>query len=92
MGYTLESAEMPGALPPPVRAAILAHRFVSIHPFVKDRDFMGGKTGHTSAAKDTMLTILNVNGQPVAIVVLSSDDRKKDTLLLLNSIKEKLKN
>jgi D-alanyl-D-alanine carboxypeptidase len=59
---------------------------VSIHPFVKDPNFLGGKTGHTPEAKDTMLTILMIKGQPIAIIVLSSDDRKADTDYLLAGV------
>ena len=64
------------------------HNFVNIHPFVNDPDFLGGKTGHTAEAKDTMLTILNINKEPIAIIVLSSDDRKKDTLYLIAQVKK----
>lgn len=67
-----------------------AHQFVSIHPFIGDPNFLGGKTGHTPVAKDTLLTIMNIRGTPVAIIVLSSDNRKSDTAYLIGLIKTKL--
>jgi D-alanyl-D-alanine endopeptidase (penicillin-binding protein 7) len=70
-----------------------AHHFESIHPFSGDASFIGGKTGHTTAAGDTMLTILTIEGQPVAIIVLRSDtsDRALDTTLLRDQVKKLLK-
>ena len=65
-----------------------SHNFVSIHPFVSDPTFLGGKTGHTPEARDTMLTILNIAGQPIAVVVLSSDNRKADTDTLVELFKQ----
>jgi D-alanyl-D-alanine carboxypeptidase (penicillin-binding protein 5/6) len=64
------------------------HDFISTHPFVNDPNFLGGKTGRTPSARDTMLTIMNVSGKPIAIIVLASEDRRKDTLFLLQQIKE----
>ncbi len=61
-----------------------SHEVTSTHPFVKDPRFIGGKTGRTPQAGDTMLTILELGGQPVAIVVLGSryEGRAEDTRLL----------
>jgi len=64
------------------------HEFVSTHPFINDPDFLGGKTGRTPIARDTMLTMMNVSGKPVAIIVLASENRKKDTFYLLQQTKE----
>jgi len=61
-----------------------AHDFISIHPFVTDPRFIGGKTGHTPEAGDTMLTILNIGGQPIAFIVLGSTNRARDTSLLID--------
>lgn len=62
------------------------HEITNIHPFVGDKLFLGGKTGHTNVAKDTMLTILNIDKHPIAIIVLRSDDRKYDTNLLIEEL------
>ncbi len=64
------------------------HEFLSTHPFVYDENFLGGKTGRTPSARDTMLTIINVSGKPISIIVLASEDRRKDTLYLLQLTRE----
>ena len=68
----------------------MAHDFISIHPFVSDPAFLGGKTGHTPEAGDTMLTIMKIAGQPVAIVILGADsgNRERDTRLLISKTTE----
>jgi D-alanyl-D-alanine endopeptidase (penicillin-binding protein 7) len=64
-----------------------AHDFVNIHPFVNDKRFLGGKTGHTLAALDTMLTIMNIAGHPIAVIVLRSyGERARDTSLLIDKV------
>lgn len=60
---------------------------VSTHPFVNEANFLGGKTGKTPQARDTMLTILDLNNIPIAFIVLGSEDRKKDTLYLIGQVK-----
>jgi D-alanyl-D-alanine carboxypeptidase len=62
------------------------HEINSTHPFVNDPNFLGGKTGRTPQAGDTMLTILNIKDSPIAFVVLGSKDRKKDTLYLISEL------
>lgn len=70
-----------------------AHVFYSIHPFVNDPRFIGGKTGRTPQARETMLTILNINNQPIAFVVLGSDfgKRENDTRILVSKYLEMTK-
>jgi len=66
-----------------------AHAIVNIHPFVSDPRFLGGKTGHTSAALDTMLTILNMQDHPIAFIVLRSPDyRTQDTDALIGKMEQ----
>ncbi len=68
-----------------------AHTFTSIHPFVGDPRFLGGKTGHTSEALDTMITIMKIEDHPVAIIVLHSfQGRAKDTQLLIDRVERAL--
>ncbi|MCX6715848.1 MAG: serine hydrolase [Candidatus Taylorbacteria bacterium] len=59
------------------------HIFSSIHPFVNDPRFVGGKTGHTNEALDTMLTIMKIDDRPIAFIVLRSQNRARDTRLLI---------
>jgi serine-type D-Ala-D-Ala carboxypeptidase (penicillin-binding protein 5/6) len=65
-----------------------AHDFDSIHPFVNDLRFIGGKTGRTPEAGETMLTILKIGGKPLAFIVLGSayGQREKDTRLLIDKV------
>ena len=60
--------------------------------FTKDARFLGGKTGYTDAANQTMTTIfeVEVDGKTtkIAVVVLGSDDRKKDIEKLLRWFSE----
>jgi D-alanyl-D-alanine carboxypeptidase len=65
-----------------------AHEFLNIHPFASDPRFLGGKTGHTNAAEDTMITILNIDGHPLAFIVLRSLDRTRDTQLLIGKVED----
>lgn len=70
-----------------------AHEFRSIHPFVTDPRFIGGKTGRTPEARETMLTMMKINGQNIAIVILGSeiDHRASDTTMLINSLQKVVK-
>ena len=69
-----------------------SHTFLSTHPFIGDPRFLGGKTGRTLAAGETMLTILDMGGEngisskPTVFIVLGSNigAREKDTLLLID--------
>jgi D-alanyl-D-alanine carboxypeptidase len=65
-----------------------AHVFASIHPFVRDPRFIGGKTGRTPEAGETMLTIMNINDQLIAFIVLGSqiDHRASDTKILIDYV------
>ncbi len=63
------------------------HDYRSTHPFVNDPNFIGGKTGRTPEARETMITIMNINDRPVAIIVLASNNRKGDTDLLLAKVR-----
>lgn len=68
-----------------------AHDFVNIDPFVYDPHYFGGKTGNTSAAGETMLSLFNLPAQngttvPIAIIVLHSnpDERQIDSSILVS--------
>ena len=71
-----------------------AHDFVSIHPFVKDPRFIGGKTGRTSQAGDTMMTILHLDDtHDIVCIILGSgyNQRAHDTTILFDRVKNLLK-
>ncbi len=64
-----------------------SHAFINIHPFVNDPRFLGGKTGRTDAAGETMLTMLNINNHPIAFIILGANNgyREHDTRLLIEA-------
>lgn len=66
------------------------HIFNNFNHFSGNKDFLGGKTGYTKDAGETMLSIFNIKIQdkiiPVAIIVLGSSDREEDTLKILEWI------
>ena len=62
------------------------HEINSTHPFVNQPNFLGGKTGKTPQAGETMLTILNIKNIPIAFIVLGSTNRNKDTLYLIGEV------
>lgn len=68
------------------------YTFKNFNVFSEDNSFVGGKTGFTNAAKETMLSVFNVPignaTSTVAIIVLKSDDRTQDTKNLLQWFKE----
>lgn len=67
------------------------HQVVSTHPFVRDPRFVGGKTGRTTQAGETMMTILNMNGREIVFVILRSDfgSRENDTRILIRELEKK---
>jgi D-alanyl-D-alanine carboxypeptidase len=67
-----------------------SHVFVSTHPFVNDPRFIGGKTGRTEEAGETMLTMMNIADQPIAFIILDAryGARENDTKLLVEKVQE----
>jgi D-alanyl-D-alanine carboxypeptidase len=70
-----------------------AHLFMSTHPFVFHPDFIGGKTGRTPEAGETMLTMMKISNRPIAVIVLGSEygAREGDTQVLLDSVRKLIK-
>ncbi len=71
-----------------LKTAAVAHAFRNFNVFSSDPAFLGGKTGYTTAAKETMVSIFEIptilGPRPVAIIVLGSKDRAKDVSSLLS--------
>ena len=61
------------------------HKYISINPFVVYEPFIGGKTGRTKEAKESMISLFNVemgtSTRPVAVILLRSSigEREMDT-------------
>ncbi len=68
-----------------------SHIVTSTHPFVRDPRFIGGKTGRTTQAGETMMTILDMNGRSIVFVVLGSTfgSRENDTRILMKEFENK---
>jgi D-alanyl-D-alanine carboxypeptidase len=68
------------------------HLVTSTHPFVNDPRFIGGKTGRTTLAGETMMTILDINGQQIVFIILGSSfgARENDTRILIREFEKKV--
>ncbi len=71
------------------------HHFVSIHPFSVYEPFMGGKTGRTVYARESMISLFNYRPKsnpnisiPIVVILLRSDydEREMDTERLLEKL------
>lgn len=65
-----------------------AHTFSNFNIFSSDENFLGGKTGQTTAARETMIAMFKVpidqeKIKNIVLIVLGSEDRKSDILSLL---------
>lgn len=64
----------------------------NVNEFVGRPDLIGVKNGETSATDQTMISVWNVHTEkgnvPMAIIVLGSEDRKGDTEVLLQWVKD----
>lgn len=58
--------------------------------FVSETSFLGGKTGYTEDANQTMASLFSIDGRTIAIVVLGTPDRKRDIDLLRRWIDDAL--
>lgn len=67
----------------------------NLNQFTDRVDFIGGKVGKTTAAKETMLAIFDIEmrgeHRPVAIIVLGSDNNKADVEVILEFIKSRFR-
>jgi len=61
-------------------------KFQNVNNFYPLSDFIGGKTGYLPEAKQTLASVFNVNGKPVAIIVLSSNNRQADVFAILRNL------
>ena len=61
-------------------------KFKNENNFYYIGEFVGGKTGYLPQAKQTFDSIFNVNGRPIAIAVLYSDNRMADIFSILRQL------
>jgi D-alanyl-D-alanine carboxypeptidase (penicillin-binding protein 5/6) len=62
-------------------------KFKNVNNFYYIAEFVGGKTGYLTEAKQTFNSVFNVNGKPVAIAVLYSNNRMADIFSILRQLK-----
>jgi len=65
-------------------------KFKNVNNFYYLGEFVGGKTGYLTEAKQTFDSVFNVKGKPVAIAVLYSDSRVADIFSILRQLKNKI--
>lgn len=74
------------------------HHYISINPFTPYEPFIGGKTGRTKEAKESMVSLFNYRTHnstttiPVAIIILRSEfgEREMDTERILDRLDKRL--
>jgi len=60
--------------------------FTNINKFAGQSNFIGGKTGFINDSGENLVSLFNVRGQPVVIIVFGSNDRFKETEQILECI------
>jgi D-alanyl-D-alanine carboxypeptidase len=63
-------------------------KFQNVNNFYLLDEFIGGKTGYLPQAKQTLASVFRVNGKPLAIILLYSDNRQADVFALLDQLKK----
>jgi len=62
-------------------------KFKNLNNFYQIPEFIGGKSGYLPEAKQTSAGLFNLNGKPVTIILLYSQNRETDTLKILDWLK-----
>ncbi len=74
-----------------VASSLKEHLISNMNIFSAEKSFLGGKTGFTISARETFLSLFEIEKDgrkvPVAFIVLGSDDRKKDVGVLLEWVR-----
>jgi len=71
------------------------HSWSNINQFIRNEDYMGGKSGYTDRAKQTVVSLFSLplgesGVRPIAITLLQSNDRKKDVETILQYLKKNI--
>jgi len=65
-------------------------KFQNVNNFYYLENFIGGKTGYTTEAKQTFASVFKVGKKPVAITLLYSQNRMADIFSILRELKNKI--
>jgi D-alanyl-D-alanine endopeptidase (penicillin-binding protein 7) len=63
-------------------------KFKNLNIFHGISDFVGGKTGYLPEAKQTFVSLFNINGNDFGVVLLCSKNRKEDIQNIYSWLKE----
>ncbi|MFA5840723.1 MAG: CapA family protein [Candidatus Paceibacterota bacterium] len=71
------------------------HNWSNISQFLGDESYLGGKSGYTDAAKQTVVSLFSLplgqnDNRPIAITLLQSNDRHKDVENILKYLKKNI--
>jgi poly-gamma-glutamate synthesis protein (capsule biosynthesis protein) len=71
------------------------HSWSNISQFLGKSGYLGGKSGYTDAAKQTVVSLFNLplgesGNRPIAITLLQSPDRQRDVLTILDYLKKNI--
>ena len=74
---------------------IKKHTWTNISQFLGKEGYLGGKSGYTDEAKQTVVSTFSlplgqIVNRPIAIILLQSSDRKKDTENILKYLKKNI--
>jgi len=61
-------------------------KFYNVNNFYPVPEFIGGKTGYLAEARQTLASVFNVSGKPIAIVILYSNNRQADAFSILKQL------
>ena len=64
-------------------------KFQNENNFYPLGEFIGGKTGYLVEAKQTIASVFNVNQEPIAIILLYSDNLQADVFAIINQLKNR---
>lgn len=62
-------------------------KFINLNGFYPLSEFIGGKSGYLVEAKQTLASIFNIKGKPVAIIMLYSKNYQADIFAILRDLK-----
>jgi len=65
-------------------------KFQNVNNFYPLAAFVGGKTGYLPEAKQTIASVFEVKGKPVAIVVLYSANRQNDVFRIMEKLQSQI--
>ncbi len=65
-----------------------ARKVYNVNELIERHDFWGGKTGTSQVAGENLVSIFNVKGRRVVIILMGSENRYRDTAILIDWIEK----